>query len=180
MGEWIYDFCFSCVEAASSMREHTWEQRSEHASLPKMKPKPLDLSLVGDWLSSNSCPFLLIVLFQLFKHCASLLYCSCGYQFGLVALSTYIFISHIYGNSFQTLFTHVAGITIATYLSAMTELLAVSPVSYGANIQIFMLITMPQLSGHSGKNKISLDRISVHKLKVGFIQYLPSSTSAIQ
>lgn len=50
-------------------------------------------------------------------------------------------------------FTRVAGITIATYLSAKTELLAVSPVSYGANIQESMLITTPQLSGHSGKKQ---------------------------
>lgn len=54
-----------------------------------------------------------------------------------------IFQCHIYGND---LFTHVAGITIATYLSAMTELLAVSPASYGANIQKSMLITTLQLS----------------------------------
>lgn len=74
-------------------------------------------------------------------------------------------------------FTHVAGITIATYLS---ELLAVSPVSCGVNIQKSMLKTMPPLSSHSGKNKIILNRKSVIKLKVGFMQDLPSSIPTIQ
>lgn len=78
------------------------------------------------------------------------------------------------------LFTHVAAITIATYLSAMTELLAVSPASYGANKQESMLITTPQLSGHSGKNIIILNIKSVIKLKVGVIQDFLSSIPTIQ